>query len=749
MDPRNNLPKPLSSFIGRKREIRQVRTLVAGARLLTLIGPGGSGKSRLALEAARGLTERYRDGVFGVELAPLVEARLVSRSVALALDVPEQPGRPLLATLSDHLRLRNVLLVLDNCEQVAAEVAATVDALLRVCPELHMLATSRVALDITGERTWSVPQLESAESLALLAERGADASAGFIINPDNEATAREICRRVDGMPLAIELAAARLKALSLDEVAARLDDRFRLLTGGSRAALPRHRTLRATMEWSYDLLPGSSRLLWRRLAVFSGGFELEAAEAVCSDRLLEQHQILDHLTALVDNSVLQVGERHGIRRFHMLETVREYGALKLEETGETAELRRRHLQWFLELAIRAEPEWRGSNQRRWLDRLGEDLDNIRAALEFSRSDDTLVGDGLRLASGLWLFWHRHHIGESRQWLASLLDRAGPGRPRAYALNVAGFMAYVQGETSDALPLLRESLRLNRALDDRANTNLSLLRLGIALYYNNDLDEAVDVLDQALSRYRELGDRVGIYVSAYELAEALTMRGDHDRARGLYEESLALKVQQGDAWHIALSYFGMGLLAWLQGDHRQAVTTLRECLQLRQDLDEWWGLGKSLEALAWVEGSRGHLTKAAHLLGASAAMHERMSVKLSPNYQVHHNRCVATIRAEMSQDPFQAALVRGHGLSAPEAVAYALRDRVLGAPKREPRGRVTAREAEIAVLVATGLTNRQIARKLSLAERTVDSHLEHIMNKLGHHSRAQVAAWAATGGDFPR
>ena len=739
---RDNLPHQLTSFVGRKREIRRVRSLVTGVRLLTLIGPGGSGKSRLALAVASGSIPRFDDGVFLVELAPLVESRLVLRALAEEFDLPDRLGRPLIATVSDHLRAKEVLLLLDNCEHVVAEVSSLVDSLLRVCPRLHVLATSRVALGIQGEQVWTVPQMTPSEAIALFAERAADAAAGFDIDDDNEATAAEICQRLDGMPLAIELAAARLKTLSLKQVAGRLTHRFKLLTGSTRPTLPRHHTLEATMEWSYDLLTTPARRLWCRTAVFAGGFDLPAAEAICSDDRLEQGEILDRITELVDNSILQVHGSGETRRFHMLETVREYGRLKLEQAGEAPTMQRRHLHWFLELATRAEPEWRGPNQRTLLDRVGADLDNIRAALEFSRSDPSLIGDGLQLASSLWLFWLRH-IGEGREWLDSLLERARPDRARAYALNVGGFMAYVQGDAVASLPLLEESLQLNKGLGDQAGANSSLLRLGIGLYYSNDLDRAINVLSEALRLYREVNDRVGIYVSAYELAEALTMRGDYGAARVLHEESLALKQQQGDSWHIALSYFGLGLLAWMEGDHREAVAHLRASLTIRQELDEWWSLGKGLEALGWVDVSRGESSRGLHLLGAAAAIHEGMGVVLSPNYRVLHDRSLAIVRAQMTEAAIQVAWSRGHDLSSAASVAYALRDGPLTQKPKRPAG-VTGRELEIAGLVTNGMTNREIARKLSLAERTVDAHVEHIMNKLGYHSRAQIAAWAATG-----
>ena len=738
-----NLPLQLTSFIGRQQELADLLRLLPSTRLLTLTGSGGTGKTRLALEAARGLVAHFGDGVWLVELASLSEARLIQPTLAQALKLHEQPGRPLAATLSDYLRTTQTLLLFDNCEHLAADVASMVEAFLTVAPGLHVLVTSRVQLGIGGERTWMVPQLAEAEATTLFAERAALARDGFNLTPQNAAAIVEICRRLDGMPLAIELAAARLRTISVDEIAARLTDRFALLTGGSRTALPRHQTLASTMDWSHELLPAEAQRLWRRLSVFVGGFGLEAAEAICSDGVLDQTQIIDLLTLLVGSSLVQVHETGGARRFQLLETIREYGLRKLEEAKETETFRRRHLEWFLAIARRAEPEWRGPNQGAWLDRLEADLDNLRAALDYSLGDADRVDDGLTLASALWLLWHsRDHIGESRQWLGSLLDQARPGRARAYGLNVAGFMAYVQGDAAGAVPLLEESLRLNESLGDRSGANFSLLRLGIGLYYNNVLDRAVTVLDQALGRYRESGDRIGIYVSAYELAEALTMRGDFARATSLHEESLALKQQQGDAWHIALSHFGLGLLAWRQDDQRQAVARLRESIALRQELEEWWGLTRALEAMAWVEASRGDLRRAAHLMGAAAAMLERTSTALSPNYLVHQKHCRQTVTTGLSAAEFQSAWAAGYALPAPQAVQYAVKGGSLPTLDVRRSGVVSPREAEVAALVATGLTNRQIAGKLHLSERTVDAHVEHIMNKLGYRSRAQIAAWIA-------
>ena len=731
----------MTAFIGRKAELRQVRTYLAGSRMVTLVGGGGCGKSRLALEVAHGAAHRYRDGAHLVELAPVVEPKLVLGALAGALEIPQQPGRDLMATVCDHTREREMLLVLDNCEHVVGEVARICGAILAASPRLVVLATSRVAVSVPAERTWTVPGLNARDSLLLLQRRGAEASRGFSVDATNESTAVEICRRLDGIPLAIEFAAARLKTLSVQQLAERLTDRFRLLTGSNRGSVPRQRTLQATMDWSYDLLSSDARYLWRRMSVFHGGATLESVEAVCSDHELDQRVILDCLTTLVDNSIVYTRDVGSDRRFDMLETVREYGRLRLAAPGESQTIRRRHLEWIQSLASRAEAEWRGRNQRAWLAKLDLEIDNVRAALDFAATESTDHNDdGLRIASALWLLWHSRHIGEGRQWLANLLSRARDGTPRAYAMNVAGFLAYVQGDAAAALPLLEESLRLHEMLGDRPGANFALLRLGIGLYYNNDLDEAIAVLDQALTRYRAAHDRVGTYVSAYELAEVCAMHGDHDRARDLLRESHGLKLEQGDTWHLALSHFGTGLLAWREGDLPAAASAVRQCLNLYRDLDDSWGLAKAVELLGWIESSRENDSRAIRLLAAATAMHERLSARLSPNYEVHHVRCVDLLRKRSTAAAFESEWARGRAMTADTTVELAIDQRPTSSRKLERIEVITAREREIAELVSTGMTNREIASKLSLAERTVDSHVEHIMNKLGHHSRAQIAAW---------
>jgi predicted ATPase/transcriptional regulator with XRE-family HTH domain len=477
-----DLPVPMTSFIGRARELAAVKQRFSSARLLTLTGPGGCGKTRLALQAAAELADKFADGVCFVELAPLGDPRLVPQSVASALGVREEPTRPLPVTLIDTLHRRQLLLVLDNCEHLIAACAELAHILLSACPQLHVLATSREVLGVAGEMAWRVPPLASPdpqrpvpvehllqyEAVQLFVERARTVQPTFTVTERNAAAVAQVCHRLDGIPLAIELAAARVKVLTVEQIAARLDDRFRLLTGGSRIALPRQQTLQAAIDWSYDLLSEPERRLWRRLSVFAGGWTLEAAEAVCAGAGLDAAEVLDRLTSLVDKSLVTVDAMAGEARYRLLETIRQYGREKLERSGEAAVIRRQHLEWHVGLAERAEPELTGPDQAVWLEKLEAEHDNLRAALEWSQVEAQGEQIGLRVAAALWRFWLVHgHLREGRRWLEGMLAGSPEAWPavRAKALYGAGALAEDQGDYAAARAFFAESLALRRELLD--------------------------------------------------------------------------------------------------------------------------------------------------------------------------------------------------------------------------------------------------------------------------------------------
>jgi len=494
----NNLPAQATSLVGREKEMAEVRSLLTETRLLTVTGVGGVGKTRLALQVGAALLDEFPDGVWLVELAAMSDPALVPQAVAKALGVREHPGRPLrVDTLLEHLGPKRVLLILDNCEHLIEACAELVDALLRGCPELQLLVTSREALGIGGEVAWRVPSLPTPEpdclesteaelasaltqyeAVQLFIERAVAAKPGFTVTNDNAPAVAQVCWRLDGIPLAIELAVARMRVLTPRQIAERLDDRFRLLTGGSRAALPRQRTLRAALDWGHDLLSEKERALLRRLSVFAGGWTLEPAEAVCADAeegevgaggpAIERYEVLDLLSQLVEKSLSVAEEESGEMRYHLLETVRQYGAEKLEEMQESLVMHRKHRDWFVALAECAGEELRGAEQKAWLDRLEREHDNLRAALEYSKREADGVGTGLSLAAVLSRFWHiRGHWSEGRRHLEEMLalegrpasagsqatpeDRAERKAARARALNSAGFLAFRQGDYTAARP----------------------------------------------------------------------------------------------------------------------------------------------------------------------------------------------------------------------------------------------------------------------------------------------------------
>ncbi len=487
----NNLPIALSSFVGRGREISEVEALLAGNRLLTLTGPGGSGKTRLALRVASRVLEGFEDGAWLVELAPLSDPGLVIRAVAFVLGVREGPGGSLLEVLSDHLRSRRLLLVLDNCEHLVGASASLAEALLRRCRNLSVLATSREALGVTGEAVFAVPPLAlpdprrppaveglpEYEAARLFVERARAVNHGLSLTEENASAVAQVCCRLDGMPLAIELAAARAKALSIEQISSRLDDAFRLLKGGaSRTAMARQRTLRATMDWSYGLLTEEERALLRRLSVFAGGFTLEAAEAVGAGGGIEEAGVLDLLASLVDKSLVPLEDRGGGARYRLLETVRQYASEKLGAEAEEKGAGGRHARYYLALAEEAEPELKGERQEEWLERLEGDNDNLRAAMRFLLDADE-VDTSLRLAWALWLFWwYRSHHEEGRHYADEVLTKGyslSVGQ-RAKVAWIRGVTSYGRESAEEAAQLCQESVNLFREAGDQTNLALTLM-----------------------------------------------------------------------------------------------------------------------------------------------------------------------------------------------------------------------------------------------------------------------------------
>jgi predicted ATPase/class 3 adenylate cyclase/DNA-binding CsgD family transcriptional regulator len=635
----NNLPLQLTSFVGREREIAEVKRLLTNTRLLTLTGIGGAGKTRLALQVAAEVLENFRDGVWLVELARLFDGELVPKTVGLTLGMREEVGRPVLDTLIDHLRTKHLLIVLDNCEHLIEACAILSEALLRAIPTLHILATSREPLGIGGETNWRVPPLSlpdtkrlpplesltQYEAVQLFIERAVSVQPGFALTSSNALAVAQICQQLDGIPLAIELAAARVKMLSVEQIALRLDERFLLLTGGSRTALPRQQTLRATIDWSYELLAEAEQALLRRLSVFAGGWTLEAAEAVCAGEKIKPHEVLDLLTQLINKSLVLADEQEGEVRYQLLETMRSYAAEKLREAGEREITRRRHYDWFVALAEEGEHEVSGAQQAMWLERLEQEHDNLRAVLRRSLKQNE-IEIALRLCAALWWFWSVHgHRTEGRQWLDRALTagrplagtRIAPGL-LAKALNGAGMLALTQDDLLQAEQLCWESLALFRTLGDQEGSAIALARLGMIAWVRRNYSEARSRAEEALTLFRALNEKSNIADSLNLLAYVANSQGEYAQARSLLEESLALFREARDKWGIAYTLYRLAQVVFSLGDFARVRSLLEESLTLSRELGYKRGIGTSFTVLGQLALYEGDAATAHSLLEESLA-----------------------------------------------------------------------------------------------------------------------------------
>lgn len=635
---RTNLPLQLTSFVGRAREVADLCNSIVDGRQLTLTGTGGVGKTRLAIEVAARLVQDFPDGVWLADLSVLADAALVPQAVAAVVDVREESGRPLAAALGDYFLAKHALLLLDNCEHVAGACAQLAEHLLRRCPDLHVLATSREVLGMHGERVQRVASLSAPDlrrpdpavevgqydAVRLFVERAGLSQPGFDLTDENAPMIGRICAHLDGIPLAIELAAARLASLSVDAIATRLDRRFQLLTGGTRTALSRHQTLRAAMEWSYDLLSEPERALLRRLSVFAGGFTLEAAQALGAAEHADEMDVLELLGRLVDKSMVQLDKPAGAARYRLLETVREFVRAKLVEAGEADAARRQHATFFLGLAERAEPELRGPKQASWLDRLEVEHDNLWAALEWSlgqETDDT----GLRLAAALSGYWHgRGYLSEGREWLERA-QRHGCEGSAAFAkvLEGAARLAFAQDDFERAVTLMEQAVPLSRTAADPRTLMLSLAWLGHAAWHRGDRDRGIALCAESRALCRSAGPSWATAVTLAEIATVALHEGDADRGIPLLEESLALFRKAGDSAGIAQCLHQLGVEATNQGDYAKAASLMEEALELQRHLGRKPAVQASLVRLGRNALLRGQYREAIALLESGTVLAEEL------------------------------------------------------------------------------------------------------------------------------
>jgi predicted ATPase/class 3 adenylate cyclase len=640
----NNLPQQLTSFIGREKEIVEIEALLARTRVVTLTGSGGSGKTRLGLQVAADSLARYPDGAWFVELAALSEPGLVTQTVASVLGLKEAAGEPIIRTLTEHLKHKQLLLLLDNCEHLVDACATLADVVVRQCPGVRVLATSREALGITGEQTYRVPSLSLPdrkqaptpqslsiyESVQLFIDRALLVRSDFQVSNQNAPALASLCCQLDGIPLAIELAAARVRSLSVEEIDGKLDQRFSLLTGGSRIALPRQQTLRSLIDWSFDLLREPEKLFLQRLSVFAGGWTLAAAEAVCAGEGIEQGDVLDLLTSLADKSLVVPEQKDAQTRWRLLETVRQYARDRLEDSGGGAAIHVRHRDYYLALAEEADPKLRGAEQAGWLRRLEEEHENLRVGLAWSLAEGEPRG-GLRLCGALQRFWGtRGHFSEGRQWCTRVLGKAGAEertRERAYVLNAAGVLANLQGDYPAARALHEQSVAIRRVVGDRFGMAGSLGNLGIVALNQGDYPAARALYEESLAIVRELGDRSGIAKSLCNLGNVAQEQGDYPAARTLHEESLAIHRELGDRSGIATSLGGLGIVAFEQGDYPAARALYEQSLAIERELEDRFGIASSLCALGSVALYQGDYPTARALLEESLAMRRELGARL--------------------------------------------------------------------------------------------------------------------------
>ena len=760
--PAAGLRGELTEFVGRRAELVLVRDALSSARLVTLTGPGGIGKTRLAIEAASGARRAFSDGVGLAELGGLHDPALLVPEVARSLGLADKSARWAVASLSDRLAGGRVLLVLDQCEHVADACAVMVDALLRACPGLRIVATSRHVLGVAGELTVVVPpmavpdgcpsaapeELLRFEAVRLFADRAAAVLPGFALDAENGATVSAVCRALDGIPLAIELAAVRLRSLSPRQVLARLDSRFQLLSGGGPAGQPHHRTLQAALEWSYGLLTEAEQAMWHRVSVFAGSFDLDAAEAVCAGAGISASSVLDLVDGLVAKSILSHAAGNAKARYRLLGTIGEFGLQKLRAEGGERTFRARHRDWYAALA--AQREAFGPRRAEWITDLDTDHENLRAAIEFCMSDPREVAAGAELACHLWRYWETHgHLTEGRRIMAALLDKLDEtATVRPQALWVAGFLALVQGDTARARALLEAALAAARQAGDVQNVAYASSFLGYAMYWLGEEDRGRALAESALDLHQQSGDQVGVVLAQMQIGFLHLCAREAQSAADWFGECARTCDASGNTWYHAYARLGLGVAALLLADQGAAAVLVRAALDSMRKLDDPIGVVQCLDALAWTAAAYDQAPRALTLLAAADKAWAAIPATPRPDLREHHDAALAAARDAVPESAFAAAVAEGAAMGQAQAIAYALGEpaqpkaRSGTGPATADPGRLTRREQDVAVLVARGLSNGEIAGELVISPRTVETHVQHIMDKLGVGTRAQIAAWSA-------
>ncbi|SEQ63381.1 non-specific serine/threonine protein kinase [Lentzea xinjiangensis] len=720
-----------------------MRRLLSESRLVTLTGVGGVGKTRLALRAATEMQRAFRDGVWFVELGGVTDPELVVHTVLEQLGIHDDTVRRHRTVLVEQLRDRQLLIVLDNGEHVVDATAELVDALLRGAPGLRVLVTSRERLGVDGEHLWQVAPLPRDPALALFADRAAAVEPGFVLDEGNLDEVSRICALLDGIPLAIELAAVRLRVLTLEHLLSRLDDTFRVLGDGKRGGDPRHQTLQAAVDWSFHLCTRSEQVLWARAAVFSGTFDLPAAEQVCAGGSVAPDEVMHALSGLVDKSVV-VSERHPSgTRFRLLEPLRQYGLEKLRAAGHERVVRERHRDHFIEWARRREQEWFGPCQPRIFDLTRLEQANLRSALDFCLDDD---GEQcLGLASTLWFYWAGcGMLGEGRHWLDRALRTPVRGLPRAKGLWINGYVATLQGDIPAAVRMLRECHDYAVESGDGQALAYSTHRLACTHLIGDDLDVADRLFEEAISLYRRHGVvNSHSMLAGIERAISATFQRDFGTAERLCLEAKAVGEEHGELWAQAYAIYVLALCAWVSGDFERADRLGRECLRIKRTFHDLLGIVLAIEVLAWIAASRDNAERAATLLGATSEIWQSVGYPMfgSRHFGAPHGECESAAISALGEQEFRAVFRKGMDLELEDAISFAIGEELAERPRPAAAPTpLTRREQQVAELIAGGLSNKEIAARLVIARRTAEGHVERILQKLGFSSRAQIATW---------
>jgi predicted ATPase/DNA-binding CsgD family transcriptional regulator len=756
------LPVEPTSFVGRRHELHEVKRLLTTTRLLTLTGSGGVGKTRLAISAATDVARGFPDGVWFAPLAPVQDPLLVPQAIFVALGAEDRSSDWSLVTLTNFLAGKRLLLVIDNCEHLLDACAILASTLLKTCPELHLLVTSRQALSVVGEVRMPVPPMSlpldgdepSAEGLAdseavrLLSERAAAVLPGFAIDDRNAGPILQLCRRLDGIPLAIELAAVRLGALSLDQLNQGLAGSLSALGSGNRGAEARQRTLEATIGWSYGLLDDAEQVLWARLSVFAGGFDAAAAIDVCADDRVPAERIVELLGSLVEKSIVRREMHSGnAPRYSFLETIRQYGGQRLRDFAGEIRTQERHLAWITTLA-RSVGAF-DDRQAELFERMDLERDNLWAAFEFCMGERDSAPIGAELAQHLLAYWSsRGQFGDLRRMLTSLaLLTAEDSAPRAHYLRAAAVMANSQNDVEARESLARESLRAATASGDTEAMALSLAWLAIPLAMAGNLAEAVELAESSLSLARTLASWPSQAVATAALCNILPMAGQSERAIELGEEGVGISRARGELWARGYMLVATSQVHWRQGDRQLAESQARAGAASKHVIDDRSGLQLLLETLAWMAAEGGAHQRAATLLGSAEHVRRASGITFSDAQRQQHERSITLALESLGHRSYDATYERGLAMTSDDAVAFAVEDRLPSPPvtavKTETDIRLTKRELEIARLIAHEMTSRDIATKLFISERTVEAHVTNMLNKLGLNSRIEIARWLAS------